>query len=150
VPNRFREFVAETLRASGVAILSAGIVAWSTASESAGQVKPPRQDYASGAYLFQTFCASCHGTGGKSDGPVSDLLRQRPPDLTTITARHGGEFPRAEMVAVVDGRRPVPGHGSTDMPIWGDVLKVTEGHDDAIIKKRLDALVRHIETLQQK
>ena len=150
MPIEFRASVAAIIRASGVALLSSGIVALSAGSESASQVRPPRQDYASGAYLYRTFCASCHGTGGKSDGPASDLLVRRPPDLTTITARHGGEFPRAEMIAVVDGRRSVPGHGSTDMPIWGDVLKVTEGHDEGIITKRIDALVRHLESLQQK
>jgi mono/diheme cytochrome c family protein len=132
-------------------LLTAVVLATATGARPAAQVKRPRQDYASGAYLYQTFCASCHGPGGKSDGPVANMLLRQPPDLTTIARRRGStEFPHAEMFAVIDGRRPVPGHGSTDMPIWGDVLKVTEGHDDAIVKKRIDALVRHLESMQQK
>ena len=51
------------------------------------QVKPPRQDYNSGAYLYRTFCAPCHGEGGAGDGPVAGSLRARPPDLATIAAR---------------------------------------------------------------
>ena len=147
--STIREFAANPVFAAGIAALSASLFA-ATAAHPAAQVKPPRQDYTSGSYLYQTFCASCHGTGGRADGPVADLLFKRPPDLTTIAARHGGTFPRQEVNALIDGRRLVPGHGSTDMPIWGDVLKVTEGHDDAIIRKRIEALVAHVESLQQK
>ena len=114
------------------------------------QVKPPRQDYNSGAYLYRTFCAPCHGEQGAGDGPVAGSLRARPPDLATIAARRSGQFDRVEVYAAIDGRRRVPGHGSADMPIWGDVLKATEGHDDAIIKKRIDSLVAHLESLQRK
>lgn len=114
------------------------------------QVKPPRQDYNSGAYLYRTFCASCHGEEGSGKGPVAGLLVTRPPDLTAIAARRGGQFNRPEVYVAIDGRRRVPGHGSADMPIWGDVLKVTEGHDEAIVKKRIDALVVHLESIQRK
>jgi hypothetical protein len=36
------------------------------------------------------------------------------------------------------------------MPVWGDVLKRTEGSDEAIIKKRIDGLVLYLESLQRK
>ena len=134
-----------------VAALGIAVPPWAAdAIVAEAQVKPPRQDYNSGAYLYRTFCASCHGERGAGDGPVATLLIARPPDLTTIAARRGGQFNRPEVYAAIDGRRRVPGHGSVDMPIWGDVLKATEGHDDAIIKKRIDALVAHLESLQRK
>jgi mono/diheme cytochrome c family protein len=116
----------------------------------ASQVRPPAQDYTSGAYLYRTFCASCHGSGGRGDGPVADTLRQRLPDLTTISARRGGTFPRTEIYGAIDGRRPMAGHGGAEMPVWGDVLRATEGQDDAIIKRRIDALVQYVESLQAK
>ena len=116
----------------------------------AEQVKPPRVDYSSGVYLYKTFCASCHGESAKGDGPVAAMLNTRPPDLTAIAARAGGRFPRTEVSTAIDGRRGVRGHGSAEMPVWGDVLKVTEGHDDAIVKRRIDALVMHLESLQVK
>jgi mono/diheme cytochrome c family protein len=143
------------LHARASAVLIAGVIAaFAGGATVAGPVSHTRlqtragQDYSSGPYLYRTFCASCHGSGGRGDGPVSDLLRQRPPDLTTIAARRGGAFPRGDVYAVIDGRRGVPAHGNREMPVWGDVLRATEGHDDAIIKRRIDALVMHIESLQ--
>ena len=152
------QFVDTTTRGtlSRLAVLAAAVVTIAVLSSHMAafaleaQVKPPRQDYHSGAYLYRTFCATCHGEQGRADGPVAPLLITRPPDLTTIAVRQGGEFNRAEAYASIDGRRRLPGHGSPDMPIWGDVLKITEGHDDAIIKKRIDALVAHVESLQRK
>ena len=147
--STIREFAANAVRTAGLGAIAASLITAAAATPTA-QVKPPRQDYTSGSYLYQTFCASCHGSSGRADGPVANMLLKRPPDLTTIAARRGGTFPRQEMGEFIDGRRPVPGHGSADMPIWGDVLKVTEGHDDAIIRKRIDALVAHVESLQKK
>jgi mono/diheme cytochrome c family protein len=128
----------------------AGLSSQAAVSAAEAQVKPPRQDYSSGAYLYRTFCASCHGEQGAGDGPVASMLLVRSPDLATIAVRSGGTFKRPEVYAAIDGRRRIPGHGSTDMPIWGDALKATEGHDDAIVKKRIDAIVAHLESLQRK
>jgi mono/diheme cytochrome c family protein len=137
-------------------LLAAGVVTASAmnssalASRSAAQISPPRQDYYSGAYLYRVFCASCHGENGKGDGPVADTLRRPPADLTRVSARAGGVFPRNEVIAIIDGRKPAPGHGSTEMPVWGDVLRATQGSDDAIIAKRIAALVMHIQSIQTK
>ncbi len=40
-------------------------------------------DAAAGKPLFQTNCASCHGMGGKGDGPVGAVLNPPPRDFTT-------------------------------------------------------------------
>lgn len=112
------------------------------------QVTSPTDDYASGSYLFRTFCASCHGVGGRGDGPIADALRVPTPDLTMLTVRGQGVFPRREVYDAIDGRRVVGVHGPSGMPIWGDALRRTQGQDEAIIRRRIDALVRHIETLQ--
>ena len=116
-------------------------------SRSAAQISPPRQDYYSGAYLYRVFCASCHGENGNGDGPVADTLRRPPVDLTSVSARAGGAFPRNQVIVILDGRKPVPGHGSTEMPVWGDVLRATQGSDDGIIAKRIAALVMHIQSI---
>ena len=129
-------------------LIVAALLSNSTPSETAVQrPKPARQDYNSGEYLYRTFCASCHGESAKGDGPVSDILRRHPPDLTAIATR--GVFPRDDMSAVIDGRKPVPGHGRTEMPVWGDVFRSTEG-DEATARKRIDALVRYLESIQQR
>lgn len=112
------------------------------------QVKPPAQDYASGEYLFRTFCASCHGVSGKGDGPIAGALRVRTPDLTLLTAQGNGAFPRVAVRDAIDGRRAVGMHGPSGMPIWGDALRRTQGQDELIVRRRIDALVLHIESLQ--
>jgi mono/diheme cytochrome c family protein len=124
--------------------------ALSARSLAADQSRPQRLDPQSGAYLFRVFCISCHGAGGKGDGPVADLLKQPPPDLTRIAFRAGGAFPRDEVIRSIDGRRSVRAHGGSEMPVWGNVLKATEGQDERVITQRLDAIAAHLETIQMK
>jgi mono/diheme cytochrome c family protein len=107
-----------------------------------------REDYNSGAYLYRVFCASCHGESGKGDGPVADLTDPPASDLTTIRGRAGGVFPRAQVMAVLDRTTSVKGHET--MPNWRTVLRRTEGEDERVIRKRLEALVSHVETLQNR
>jgi hypothetical protein len=79
---------------------------------------------------------------------VADVLRKRPADLTTIRARRQGVFPRDEIVAIIDGRIEVPGHGRSEMPVWGDSLLVVENRDPKAARRRIDALVGYLETIQ--
>lgn len=103
----------------------------------------------SGAYAYRTYCASCHGPGGKGDGPLAENLRFTPPDLSLIARRNGGEYPAETVHRIVDGRRPLPGHGGPDMPIWGDAFKNPEtGFDDASVKAKIRAVVEYVRTLQ--
>ena len=149
------QIITARIAAMRIAVRSASVIVVAVVPMTVGafkpeeQGKPLRQDYGSGPYLYRTFCASCHGEGGEGDGPIAAMLIARPPGLTTIAQRHG-QFTRADVAAAIDGRSRVPGHGSADMPVWGDVLKATEGHDGAIIKKRIDALVLHLEAIQKK
>lgn len=102
-----------------------------------------------GDYLFRTYCASCHGTSAKGDGPLAASMRQRPADLTEIARRNKGVFPSEQVYRIIDGRQPVKGHGGSDMPVWGDVFARTSGGaDEASITTRIQALVRYIEGLQ--
>jgi mono/diheme cytochrome c family protein len=103
----------------------------------------------SGGDLFYNNCAACHGVGGKGDGPMGQVLRVRPADLTILAKRTGGKFPAAEVYQMIDGRSPaVRGHGGPDMPVWGEVF-AAKGSATSV-KDRVNALVKHIETLQVK
>jgi mono/diheme cytochrome c family protein len=136
-------------------ILAVGVEAPGLRASEAPQAKPvaPPADAGvygvSGAYAYRTHCASCHGADGKGEGPLAENLRFRPPDLTLIARRHGGEYP-AEMVhRVVDGRKPLPGHGGPDMPIWGDAFRNADtGYDDAKVKEKIRAVVDYLRSLQ--
>jgi mono/diheme cytochrome c family protein len=102
-----------------------------------------------GVDLFKTYCASCHGVSAKGDGPIAEHLRNRPPDLTLIAKRAGGKFDEERVYRIIDGRRPVRGHGNADMPVWGDAFKRSgQGGSEDAIKARIDALVEHIRSLQ--
>jgi mono/diheme cytochrome c family protein len=48
-----------------------------------------------GQVVYAKECAQCHGTAGEGGGPASLGLGVVPPDLVGLSARNGGEFPRA-------------------------------------------------------
>jgi mono/diheme cytochrome c family protein len=104
-----------------------------------------------GRDLFEFYCASCHGRDGKGSGPVVPALRIPPPDLTTITRRNSGTFPRARIEAFVtgDGGRLTPAHGSKEMPVWGPIFRGVDPHD-TMNKIRISNVVAHIESVQSK
>jgi mono/diheme cytochrome c family protein len=119
------------------------------ASPQTGQA-PPTQTF-SGSELFRTYCAACHGKAGLGDGPLAEHMKQRPPDLTLFAAKNGGVYPSALVFRIVDGRQPLAGHGGRDMPVWGDAFKRSrDGSTEESVKARIDALVEHIESMQQK
>jgi len=47
-----------------------------------------------GKSLFSINCASCHGTGGKGDGPAAAALNPKPRDFTSGYWRYGGGVAR--------------------------------------------------------
>ncbi|HEY3517335.1 MAG TPA: cytochrome c, partial [Gammaproteobacteria bacterium] len=85
-------------------------------------------DY-SGPELFDRFCASCHGSEARGDGPVAASLNVAVPDLTTIAARYG-EFPSMLIRDTIDGRGiDKRAHGTRTMPVWGYEFWVEDGGD---------------------
>lgn len=71
-----------------------------------------------GGALFRQVCATCHGLTARGDGPMASVISLPMPDLTLISARNGGTFPLARVVAVIDGRTALLAHGGP-MPIFG-------------------------------
>jgi mono/diheme cytochrome c family protein len=105
----------------------------------------------SGSDTYRTYCATCHGEKARGDGPLAESLRFRPPDLTQLASRNDGTFPTTKVIRIVDGRDPVGGHGGPDMPVWGDAFKNTEsGLDDDEVNRKIQAVVAHLEKLQEK
>ena len=129
-------------RAACLAMALSGIVATSAAAQGTAPM---------GAYLFRTYCASCHGTSARGDGPLADSMRRRPADLTAIAQRNKGVFPTEQVFQIIDGRTPVKGHGGADMPVWGDVFsKSSESGGPEAVKRQIEGLVRYLEGLQTK
>jgi len=104
----------------------------------------------SGSALFRSYCASCHGTEAKGDGPLAGNLRVAPADLTGLARRNHGKFDAEKVRRAIDGRGPREIHGGSDMPVWGDAFKrAGEGYSEAKVKERIDALVDHLASLQR-
>ena len=120
-----------------------------------GQAKPvsppadPTVAGVAGSYAYRTYCATCHGTDGKGEGPLAASLRFTPPDLSLVSKRNGGEYPAEKIQRIVDGRKPLAGHGGPDMPIWGDAFRNADtGYDDAKVKEKVRSIVEYLRTLQ--
>jgi mono/diheme cytochrome c family protein len=93
------------------------------------------------------YCASCHGTTGRGDGPVAGALRRRPADLTTLARRNDGAFPSDAVRGFITGTgRTVAAHSTAEMPIWGPLFRAFES--DARTRLRIENLVSYIESIQ--
>lgn len=113
-----------------------------------GQVPSIAIDSLAGRDSFELYCAPCHGTTGRGDGPVASELRTRPADLTTLARRSGGAFPRDRVRDFIVGSgRALPAHGSTEMPVWGPMFRAFES--DARVRERITNLVSFVESIQQ-
>lgn len=110
----------------------------------------PIQTGESGAALYRTYCASCHGSDARGAGPMADQLRRMPPSLTSFAVRNGGVFPGERLKRIIDGR-DVPAHGTSEMPVWGDAFRRTrEGLSGEAATARIDAIVKYLETIQER
>ena len=105
-----------------------------------------------GSAIYLGHCASCHGVGGKGDGPVAPTLKVPPPDLTTITLRAGGKFPSARVARIITYGENISAHGSQAMPVWGAMFTTEggSGRRGALYSRRaVIQLKRYLESIQQ-
>ena len=101
----------------------------------------------SGAVDYRTYCASCHGSLGRGDGPLARQLATRPSDLTTLSRRNGGRFPYERVYAAIDGRRPAKAHGA--MPAWADAFGDARAGEQQAVKERIRQLTQFVGSLQR-
>ena len=100
-----------------------------------------------GKNLYRSYCATCHGANGEGDGPLAEVLTVPPGNLTLISAMNGGEFPVERTRKIIDGREKVRGHGTADMPAWGDAfMAVSESEED--VAEKIDELVHYLLSIQ--
>ncbi len=102
-----------------------------------------------GKQLYTSYCSMCHGSEAKGGGPFSPQLKVWPPDLTLLAKKNNGVYPSLHLAEIVDGEFDKPAHGSREMPVWGPVFRsMAHGHQDSA-QRRIDNLVKYIESLQQ-
>ncbi len=101
-----------------------------------------------GKVIYVRYCGSCHGPGGRGDGPIAPDLKLPPPDLTRLGERHQGRFPFEETISAVDGRRTTRAHGTPEMPVWGEVFAKTEGTDSPSVETAVARIVHYLWSIQ--
>src|SRR6516162_4325823 len=125
------------------------------------------EDFDVGKSEFQSSCASCHGTDGKGNGPVSEQLKVPPPDLTILAKNNNGVFPTNAVYESIYGSKTIPAHGSREMPIWGerfnpimnyphivdptyDALDPSRESREVVVRTRILAVIDYLNRIQQK
>jgi|SRR5271165_5141242 len=105
---------------------------------------------ASGKEMFNQYCASCHGTDGKGNGPAATAMKVPPTDLSQLSKKHDGKYPANTVAGILRFGSGPASHGSSDMPVWGPLFQSLDKYHDAVIQQRISNLVSYIETLQAK
>lgn len=114
--------------------------------------RPVTPAHYSGRHLFEVYCSGCHGLDGHGRGSVQPYIAASPPDLTQISTRNGGVFPKERVFRTVDGQSDSPPPGARHMPIWGYDLFTGEGDDETAHQQVLDIehrIVTYVESLQE-
>ena len=83
----------------------------------AGAAPGDDDTFPSGQRIFQDHCGACHGTEGTGNGPMAEVLKIPPADLTKISVRAGGTFPAARVVEIIRYGGNVAAHGTAVMPV---------------------------------
>jgi len=102
-----------------------------------------------GGAVYLLYCASCHGPGGKGDGPTAAAMSPKPSDLTKIAARYGGKCDDAAVFRTIDGRMAKAGHGGAGLPVWGDAF-VRKGQNPDDARRKIESVVQYLKSLQTK
>ena len=144
------------LLATGLLVVAASEAAANSAPAPEGK-QPGGISIELGKSDFRTYCAACHGVSGIGDGTVGEFMNITPADLTRLSWKNAGLFPRQKLIDVIDGRAEVRVHGLRDMPVWGDWFNaeavspdMTPEAREEVVRMRIDSLVNYIETLQVK
>ena len=112
---------------------------------------PPPEEV--GKRLYSNLCVNCHGEKGLGDGRLAALLTMPTPDLTTLSQRNGGTFPRQAVRDQIDGTLENEAHGPRVMPQWGSALSTHPGseaeEDRAGAAVQIEYLVDYLDSIQK-
>jgi len=107
---------------------------------------------ASGQQMYVTYCAVCHGTDGRGNGPAAQAMKVPPADLTALSQKNGGVFPSKHVASVLQFGAENPAHGAADMPIWGDLmltLHPTSADNRAQMRQRITNLTEYLKKIHK-
>lgn len=96
---------------------------------------------------YLRYCSACHGDDADGNGPVSNVLSPHPPALTALHAKYGNPL-STRFVEFVSGSTMPRAHGTSAMPVWGQVLGDQPG-DDREAVEILWKITRYLESIQK-
>ena len=142
----------QTLSIRFLFVLGCGLTAFAADDQGTKTIKKVNArptETLNGVDLFKEYCAVCHGSAAKGDGPAAEALKKRPSDLTQLARKNGGSFPELQVINYIKGEDVVAAHGSRDMPVWGTIFSQMSSNQD-LVQVRTYALLKYIERLQVK
>jgi mono/diheme cytochrome c family protein len=112
--------------------------------------RPDATAAAKGKIIYQRYCTSCHGAQARGDGPLASDLKVPPADLTQLAAANEGKFPFDRVARSIDGRLKTRGHGTPDMPVWGEVFPKTKGTESSTVESAVNRITQYLWSIQGK
>ena len=151
-PSRLLRWVAAIGIGVPIALIAFAMLAWAQEQPKKEIKHVPVQatSPASGPEMYKTYCAVCHGTDGKGNGPAASALKVPPSNLTVLAEKNGGKYPALKVASVIRGEDALPAHGSKEMPIWGKLFRGMSGGHESEVQQRVSNLNKYIESLQKK
>jgi mono/diheme cytochrome c family protein len=134
-----------------IALVLFGALALGLAAQGPPKQSPPlilKSTY--GADLYQFYCSGCHGATGRG-APAYGNQHQPAPDLTVLTRRNNGVFPRDRVRATITfgaGQSDIGAHGTAEMPVWGTIFRGLDPNDQAT-EIRIENIVQYLASLQE-
>lgn len=126
---------------------------WALSLPSATARAQQSEVIAGGELEYQNACAICHGVDARGNGIMSRYLTVKPASLRRLRVTPGGNFPFWEVYRKIDGQFEIPGHGTRDMPIWGDRFRAQAGGDGKSAQSqaagRILSLVFYLQHIQE-
>jgi len=107
-----------------------------------------KTDPTNGKQMYTSYCAPCHGTDARGNGPVAGALKTPPTDLTGLAKANHGKYPETHLVSVLRFGTDVPTHGAAEMPVWGKVFASMSKVNSQETDLRTANLIRYLETIQ--
>ena len=102
----------------------------------------------SGKEMYEAYCAGCHGADARGNSPAAAVLVPRPTDLTSLTSRNGGSFPKDHVRYLLMDQDLYQDHAGRDMPSWGPALKSLQKTHPELVGLRVQNLMAYLETMQ--
>jgi mono/diheme cytochrome c family protein len=107
---------------------------------------------ASGSEMYAEYCAVCHGTDGKGNGPAASAFKKAPTNLTVLAKNNNGKYPSEHVYYVLKFGTPVAAHGDVQMPVWNKAFQSLNqlDSDENMVTLRINNLVAYIKGIQAK